>query len=328
MTKTPTRTKKFYYRRVSWQSKDKSTLEKMLKNAHSQFKTAGERTFLKTDGEVQGASYKIEDKHRGIYLHIGVCKPGESASVIDGDKTLAESNTDEHPAPEGKEFLDGEIFAYVRKNHIIFCTTNLQETILKFYLRKILGKCGFTAIEQTLELHSIARTNTIKMIKNEGIKSIDLNMSLYDASMLRLEKKEKKSHGLYTALVDQLETIFAQDPDHATIEEMENVNVKLSLTFDGTEAHRNRKKQEFGIVGKKHLELAASEIINDYDPDSDLNENFVILTNEDNKIYPSQIQVSTKIKVNKIGKSVSKIDAWKHLRIYYNDLKSTGVLNQ
>lgn len=110
--KNTTRKKKIYYRRAQWQSSDKRTLEHYLLDAHNNLANSGERTFLKTDAEITGSSFKVKEQHKGILIHVTGCKPGEQASLIESDKTKNELNTEEQDAPDGKEFLDGDIFAF------------------------------------------------------------------------------------------------------------------------------------------------------------------------------------------------------------------------
>ncbi|WP_010603996.1 hypothetical protein [Pseudoalteromonas maricaloris] len=326
--KTETRSKKLYYRRASWQAKIKTSLENMIIEAHEQFPSSGERTFAKIGGEVQCSSSQVKEGHKGIYLHITSYKPGEEASVLDNDKTKPECATDIQAAPEGKEFLDGDLFAYIRGNHVLYCASSLRETGLQYYLRKILTKSGVPEVGHTLTLSSIADSNKLKVIRNEGVKAIDLNMSLYEASLLRLEHTDKKSHGLMTKVYEEISRVFAEDPESTEMTEMENVDVQVSLRFDGQNAHRKRKTADFGASGKKHLKLAAENIVSEYDPENEVGLGFEIITYGDTKISPHEIQISSSDKINKHGKSVTKTDAWQKLRTYYNDLKEKGILNQ
>ncbi|ASD67701.1 MULTISPECIES: hypothetical protein [Pseudoalteromonas] len=325
---TETRSKKLYYRRASWQAKTKTSLEKMIIAAHEQFPSSGERTFARIGGEVQCSSSQVKDEHKGIYLHITSYKPGEEASILDNDKTKSECDTDIYAAPEGKEFLDGDLFAYIRNNHVLFCSSSLREAGLQYYLRKILAKYGKPEVGHTLTLASIADSNKLKVIRKEGVKAIDLNMSLYNASLLRLEETDKKSHGLMNKVYEEFSRVFAEDPENSEMTEMENVDVRVSLRFDGKNAHHKRKTPEFGATGKKHLKLAAEKIVHEYDPENEVGLGFEIITYGDTKISPHEIQISSHDKISKQGKSVTKVDAWQKLRTYYNDLKDKGILNQ
>jgi len=109
------------------------------------------------------------------------------------------------------------------------------------------------------------------------------------------------------------------------IDDRENVNVKISLSFDGKRANLKESKQikGFGDSGKEHLSTVAKALVND--PDS---RGFKILTNLGNTITAEQIRVSDSKKVDTFGKSLNKQDAWNKLYLYHGELNSTGVLSR
>ncbi|KYL34523.1 hypothetical protein A2I96_15335 [Pseudoalteromonas tetraodonis] len=318
------RNKKLYYRRAQWDGKVKRTLESLIAEAHKSFPTVGERTFIKSTGEVRCASDKVD---KGIYLHIAGYKPGESTSTIEVDRGLSESSVYTEIPPTGKDYLDGDIFAYVTGNHVLFCTSGLREGNLRYYLQKIIGRLGHIEIEQSFSLMKVANTDKIAMIQKEGVKEIKLNVSLYEASLVHANKKANEPSGICATVANELKAIFSNDPKLSQISELENLNVGLSLSFDGASARKNTKKADFGENGKLRLLKTAEALIRDCDPDLDEDE-FVIITNKQNEIRASEINITSPVKIQKHGKSVSKIGAWENLRAYYNGLKELGSLSK
>lgn len=318
------RTKKLYYRRAQWAGGVKKSLEVLIVEAHKMFPTVGERTFIKSNGEIRCASDKFD---KGVYLHIAGYRPGESTSTIDVDKALAESDVYTEVPPKGKDYLDGDIFAYIKGNHVLFCASGLRETNLRYYLQKIIGRLGHSEIEKNLSLMKVANADKIAMIKKEGVKEIKLNVSLYEASLHRADKEAKKITGVCAGIADELKAMFSNDIRLSDIGEVENLNVGLSLSFDGLTASKHKKDAKFGESGKLRLLKTAESLIRDCDPEADEDE-FVIYTNKKNEIRASEINITSPARIRKHGKSVSKIGAWENLRAYYHALKEEGNLSK
>lgn len=81
------------------------------------------------------------------------------------------------------------------------------------------------------------------MVATEGVKSIELGASLYDASISEMnvskrKASQKKIDELLKKAAELFEDMFAKDPNLKEIKEQENLNIKISLNFDGREARR------------------------------------------------------------------------------------------
>lgn len=179
----------------------------------------------------------------------------------------------------------------------------------------------------TFEMLKVAKADKIKVIQNEGVRSIDLNSSLYSASVDRLTKQQSEISNFMSKVAKDFKAILAKDNTNEELNEHINLNMKLLFSFDGATAYKNRNKVvDFGLEGKQHLKQAATTVLNGVSEDDELG--FSIITNGDTKISPSDIEVSSAVDINKQGKTINKTDAWKKLRTYYNELKEKGVLNQ
>lgn len=176
--------KKFYYRRAKWDNQGKRNIQKILEDAHKNLDTVGKRTFAIGSGvEIRGANFKQDN---GLYLQIVSYVPGEATSIIDKDKTAKVSNVTAQNAPVGKDFLDGDVFVYINGNHVILCPSGAREKAVETYIWHVLRACDNKDIAMTFELDKVAKASKLKMIRDEGVKEIDLDASLYEASMLHL----------------------------------------------------------------------------------------------------------------------------------------------
>lgn len=324
LSKDVFKNKKFYYRRALWDEQGEETLQDLIVNAYSMLDTVGKRTFsVPVGAEIRGASYKNND---GLYLQIASYVPDEATSIIDKDKTAKESKIDAQIAPAGKDYLDGDVFVYVKDNDVILCPSGAREKVVQTYIWNLLRATDEKEIAVTFELDKVAKASKLKMISDEGVKEIDLDASLYDASLVHMDKTKPKVAGIKRVVAEQFLAIFGKDKELKDIKEQENLNVRVTLRFDGNEARKHSKDDGFGDIGKKRLEKTAQKIIAEYE--SDKENGFVIITGKNNRITSEEIRVSDSFKVKVLGKSLSKESAWSSLKSYYDRLKADGVFNQ
>jgi hypothetical protein len=316
--------KKFYYRRAKWDGQGGQTLQKLLEDAHLALDTVGKRTFeVGSGGEIRGADYK---SNIGLYLQVASYVPGEATSIIDKDKAAKFSNVTAQNAPQGKDYLDGDVFAYIEGNNVILCPSGARESALERYIWEVLRACDEKDIAKSFELDKVAKASKLKMIQDEGVKEVDLDTSLYEASLMHLDKSKPKVSGIYKVVADQIGAVFSKDKSLSQIQEKENLNVKISIRFDGREARKHLKESDFGVAGKKRLAKTAEQIISEFEKDGE--DGFVIVTGANNRISSEEIRVSDSFRVKALGKSLSKDSAWSRLKEYHDRLSSDGVFKQ
>lgn len=319
MGKRPSvKVKRLFYRRAIWTNQKKTTLEEILKESHENFQTTSERTFKGLYGtEIQCARYVPKD-NVGLLFQIASYVPGQSTSAIEESSSVsAKSNISEVVAPAGNNFLDGDIFVLVKGNNVILLQSGARENVALHYMSKILEKNSFKHASMSLEFQGIAKEDKIKMIKSQGVKSIELNASLYEASLMHLEhqrdktKTETKIFDLPGAVAESLRQVFAKDKTLSEINEKENVNIKLSISFDGKEARRHRKEAGFGKLGKARLEKTSEMVVKEcLEEDID---GFTIITGDNNKIKSDEIIISDNYRIMTFGNSLNASDAFDKL---------------
>jgi len=323
--------KRLFYRRATWTTQGKETLENILKVSHDKYNTTSDRTFDGPYGtEIQCARYVYKGKI-GLFFQIASYVPGQPTTAIqESSSTSIKSDISEVIAPVGNNFLDGDVFLLVKDNNVILLQSGSRENVALNYMTKMLEKNSYTNASMSLEFQSIAKEDKVKMIKTQGVKSIELNTSLYEASLMHLEKQEEnvkretKIFNLPGAVAETLKQVFAKDKTLSEINEKENVNIKLSISFDGKEAMKHRKDAGFGKIGKSRLEKTSEMIIKEYlaeDVDG-----FTIITGDNNKITSDEIVISDNYRIKTLGKSLYPPDAFDKLEEYYFQLKDRGIL--
>lgn|GEM_PF-1250503 len=333
-----TKKRPFYYRRAKWDGqKEDKTLQAILEECHDNMPTVGERTFQSGEGELRGADAERK-AGVGFFLHIASYVPDERATTIDKARTSRRSNLYTETAADGREFLNGDIFILIKDNHLILCPSGVRESIAFSYINLVLKKCGFALMLASFQLEKIAKASKMALIAKEGVKAIELNASLYEASVLEIDESEKKNNRskideLVKKASELIEDMFSQDPELSEIRENENLDIKLSLSFDGREARRKGKPEGFGELGRSRLKKASEQIIQDLEKPSDElhfgdEDGFKIITGSGNVITPTEIRVSDAFYVKTFGKTLDKQDAFDKLEDYLGRLKISGVLVQ
>ncbi|NKF51382.1 hypothetical protein G3R49_12520 [Shewanella sp. WXL01] len=323
--KAPTKEKKLYYRRADFGLLElDSTLQEMLFDTLEDTDSVGEITFAGGNGtEVRCANYDVRDG--GLCMQITTYTPGQDTSTIVTDKTAEQSDVDKEGAPAGKDFVDGEAFVYIKDNNVVLCTSNARESLASKYF-KLLLEHGLHVIEsETLQLVVVANVDKIAIIKREGVKKISLGCSLFDATQQRLDRKNNLVDSILAHAAKQAKAIFSKDDTLKDIDDKENLNIEVALSFDGNEARSkdNKKIQGFGEVGKERLEQSAKLLIEDEEAPG-----FSIITNTDKVLTPDQVRVNGKAKINVLGKSLMKGDAWDKLCLYYKEIEAEGILEE
>lgn len=328
MAQPKTKAQRLNYRRADFGilKMDKS-LETLLITALESTNNVGDRTFRAVGGaEIRCSHYKVGT---GLYLQLSTYTPDQPTSTIDSDKLSTSSNIFEQDAPTGKHFVDGELFIYVKGNSTILCTSaGAREQHADAYFKKILEKADYDSEAANLELIKVSNASKMDMIAKSGVKEIIMDCTLYEASLMRINKKNKKINSIKHALYEQVQSVFADDSVLKNVNERENLNIKISLSFDGNEARlkENSKIDGFGDQGKKRLASAANMLLEESDDEG--MHGFKILTNNNNLITASEIRVSDTKRIQTFGKSLLRNDAWTTLLGYYKQLKHDGILNE
>lgn len=305
------RLKTLTYRRAHFLEDGKGPLESYLVEAHKRLPNIENRT-IADDGHNVLECRDFNHKHgTGAFLHIAAYTPGEHASVVPRIKGVSAGALQTAAPPDGCEFMDGDVMVFVSGNHVIFCSSSLHEKQAERYLTRIVELANIDVHAENFSLSKVANVNKIKLLKNQGVKSINLNASLYSATLDHLERTTVNKR-LTGGIAEQILAIFGKDKNDKDLEDAENLSVSLKLSFD------SRKKG--ASFGREKLESLANMLVNEDD------DGFTIETLSGEKVKSDDITLRKKISMLKFGKTVYCNDAWKELENYYLELKSGGLL--
>lgn len=299
-----------FYRRAHWSRRTDNPLESLLSTIHNRYRSTKSRTFDYHGGKLQGLSWT--EKHNVWLGHVAYYLPGQTASLVEEPSNRERGKTSEYPPPEGTDYLEGDLLFLVSDNHVILCPSGIREASLNAYLteiiRKHLGQPDFAG----MMLEPIANINKVRTIQKSGVKSILLEATAYEASMLHSERKTIRKT-LMGNIAETLASLFEGDESLESIHEKENLAVRLEISFD--------QRRKGGEIGKERIGQVAQSILEEGE-----SEGFTIITGDGHAITAEEIRLSKRVKIKAFGRTVDRDEAWDELLNYFYDLRSSGGL--
>ncbi|MBS3648152.1 hypothetical protein KEU06_05865 [Pseudaminobacter sp. 19-2017] len=308
-----TRLKTVVYRRAVWVDghDPKKTLEYYLRVAHRKLPKIGNRKFVRSDGQIIKGNKPKDNPGGGLLLHLVAGTPGDHASTVPaGDDDLEEFEVGITPAPAKKDYMDGDVFALVRNDHVFLCSTVLRDASFSTYCRELFKRAGINDGADKFELQNVGNVDKVKLIKAQGVKAVEMRATLYEASTSYIGRKDDAA-GAVGAAFKHLKALFGG----AVPVDLENVSVSLSLSFD-------TRKKDGRISGDKLMRKLANDVVDDEEDD------YVIVTGNNQRISQKEVFVRQKVTIDRHGKSVLRDSAWESLRKFESDLKKSGMMAQ
>lgn len=301
------------YRRAEFLTTVERTLEEYLAEAHTRLSDIAQRRVEIPGHPTLECRKHLHQKNLGVLLHIAAYTPGEHASVVPRVRGVTAGDIGTAPPPDNCEFMDGDIMALVAGDHVLLCATNLHEKRAERYMSGIIEAAGLERPATNFCLGRKANVDKVKLIQAQGVKAVNLDVSLFDATLEHAERTTIKKR-VSGVLMDEIKAFVFKDKTVAEIEKAENLSARITLTYD------SRKKG--AIAGRDGIAKLANQMLADDD------EGFSITTKGGETISGSDISLRKTVSLPKHGKSVYCSDAWKALETYFYELKAGGLLEQ
>lgn len=139
-----------------------------------------------------------------------------------------------------------------------------------------------------------------------------MRASVYEATT-HYEDRKASTAGLLRTLANGIRKIVA-----AEVEKIDDsLRVEIIIKTD------ERRKKHLSI-GEKRIEALASDVVSNYDEADD----FIILTNDGQKISAGEVFIKEVCEIDSLGKSVKRDKAWAALETFYKKMKKAGALEQ
>lgn len=272
--------------------------------------TADERTIIRTEGQYVTVAAIQDELKNGIYLHLVAETPGESASVVPTAQTVPQIDVTTVAPPPRHEFMDGDAFLFVKGDNVCLCTTAMRDGGIRYVLQELFKKAKLRKDSAKFDLIKAADLSKAALIKNEGVKEIELKAAMYKATA-DYQRRKTQAFSLLGAAAKHAKALFSKENDVTN----DALKVILTLKVD----RRFRK----GIrLGEKRIEQLATDLIKNQERDDD----FTIVTKGEQQIGPDELFVKVTTQMEKVGKSVERDDAWKQIKKFYSALERAGAL--
>jgi hypothetical protein len=304
------------YRRAMWLGDDlpSADFERFVRQALTKLTTIASTAITRDSGQVLSCLSRELRPKGGVFLHVTAMTPGSEASVISRSGMDSSSGMDVGTlsAPDGSEFMNGDVFLFVRKDNVCVCANAIHDGTIRNYFHNLFQKAQLNELSTKFDLVSVANLERVKFIHDHGIKSITLNAALFKASN-DLARNSRRTRGGPGAVAKFLTAMFGKENDITN----DSIVVKLTLETDG----RVRKHIK---LGEQRLEHWAVDLVTHEEP----GDNYVIVTKDKQVIKPDELKVQKLCSVLVKGNSVDREDAWKELLDFYADLCETGAVEE
>lgn len=316
-----TRVRTVSYRRAHWNNTIDypGSLQSYLVAALQRTTTTEARAFSYGDYHIQGIKVVSDDvrmrsgeRKNVLLLQLVRYEPDAQANTVLKPSDIEGSDVDTEDPPASKDWIDGDIFVLICENHLLTCASNVRDTSASKFLTSLLRR-DENGLANIINFDKIGAADKLQLIQREGVKSIELNAALYEATLDWYESEVKAK--ILRRLSDAIKDCFADDEDLREIAANENINAKVVLNFD------SRKRG--GELGRDRMEQLGTNLVREEE-----GSDYVIVTRENKRITLDEIQLKKNIHVSRHGKTVDRTDAWSKLKEYFEELDRDGLLSQ
>ncbi len=308
-----------------------TTLQDLLTAVLGKLPKAGNKPDLNQTVQNSAQHGQLRINHHAVQggvleLKIVALAPGEFASTVPISLTPAAASEGAAQPPPQNAFKGGDFFLIVSGNNIIGVGDHLRLGPVETYLRVLLmEKLPHAPHAAAFEIKPVARKSKLQQLKNEGIREIKLNTTLYAATL----DEDEDSSGLLGALMsaaggvrETIGAILKKDQSTEMNEHLGDVQVSLSISVAG--ASRGP------AIAQMAVEDIGLSLVSDGEFVGDEHMEPVLITKRGNRVSASESTTSEVFHMNRRQNenSLNDTEAWATLRTYYGTLKKAGALDE
>lgn len=217
--------------------------------------------------------------------------------------------------PDANEnFLNSDFFALIRGNHVICLNCGRNGGALRSYLSGLFKKAEMPRETQFFELTRVGNPNTLAIIENVGVRSIDMRVDISEAAAHEVIDGVGRGgfwHNAKRQIGEAFQGLTARDAELRQLRMAEQGSITVSINVKKGDLHAARE-------GLDHL---AGEIAEDEEADG-----YVIRLRDDSVIKPDEVSVRKTVRLEARANSVSVTETWDAMRGYMRELEESGQL--
>lgn len=299
-----------HYRKVLWFSQVQENLETILKSALTACPDVSSTKFEYLKKVVVQISERSTDGI-GLGLYFTLYSEGRPAATVKtgGSAVL------KRKAPAGEEFLRTGIMLIIQGNHAAYLadghTNDGQITAL---LQRFLAKVGTDEAKTQFGLAPKANHDQIQKLLKRGVKSIDLGVTSFAATVEQINQGNEQAHWLapIAALGDAFTNAFSKDRTAEETEAASEIEARIHLGYDG----RN---------GNHLIPIVMGQLASSIESTSS---DFKIVTTDDAIITHEKLIIKTEVMIEGDDVASVPISAFNALRSAMSNWKNSGIFGQ
>ncbi|MEL6112567.1 MAG: hypothetical protein AAFR20_07165 [Pseudomonadota bacterium] len=302
-------TKTLEYRRARFLG-DEQNLEELVRQAWGQFGTQAARTITFSDDRSSCGLRAQDCNGNGFAVHCGRYTDGQGVGTIP-TAPAPEVEVGERPPEQGENFLNSDLMALISGNHVICMNCGRNAGSLRIYLQQLFRKADMPDASRQFELVRIGSPDKLAIIEAVGVKSIDLEVDISEATAF--EVVEGEGGGMWQVFKQNfggaLAAITARDESVEQLRTAECGTMKVSINVPKGDLE----------AAKQGLDDFAEEVVEDEDSDA-----FVIHLRDGATMTPNEVSVRKQVKLETAANSVSVFQAWDAMETYMGELRENG----
>lgn len=289
-------------------------LQSVIAKARKRKKTVGDSEVELGGGDVVRIQHFKPGTH--ILLHLARYVPGVVASTLLPNAAAEEDDEGSQAAPKGKEFKDGDCFLLVKNFHVLYCGHGISYQKASLYLTQLFRAAKLHDESSGFDLAPASNLDKLKLMQEHGVRSVELATNAFAMSLPKA-KRDKWIAKTFGSLGDELKALVMKDQSAVEQAALEDLLVNIEVRLDGN----TRASQG----SQKFIEELAETVLED--ADAPISE-FVIVTQNNERITPSEIRLQSTAKVEKKDNSLSHNSVWSALEGYLTTISAGNLLEK
>lgn len=319
---SPPKQRTISYHRAIWPDEMPPTmsLQEQLCRCLAVLPVSGDTELSIREGRASVRHRNIDERH--VCLHISAWTQGESASTVRHDLAKQENaDLDEQQPGQDWDYLNGDAFVVVRKNHYLFMPSGLTHGTVSNYLKNLIlhsqslsHPANLARNVHSFDLLAIANQEFTRKLYEQSVKQIQLNIGqLRETAYEDMESRQQTIVERVREVV--WETLVRRPQHREALRQAENVHAKLIVSLD------TRRKSEMAPE-------TFAPIMRDVTDEADDSGEIEIVTGEGLRFRRGQLLLRESAKIDSFGKTVHYLPAWEAMLQYLDKLADEKILTE
>ncbi len=241
---------------------------------------------------------------RGVFARFFEFEEGATGLVDLASKDMS-AEIEALMPPENRQFLADEIVLLISENNVIACGLSNKQGTFASLLHTLAERLGVLGEDATFKIKDVPNRTTLKQVKDVGVKTIDLSIETYLASVELIDPG---------SVLDRVaRALFLVPSDTSNLRKRAAMSAKLHISRGHFKKAEIQKDDWVSFVG--------AEVI-----DSAYGDDYKIVLEDDTIISNENLRVMKPVEIKRHANSVSYHQTKLELSQYLVELEERGML--